>query len=87
VSERGSDLLAGRCPLAPRRARQYVRMRMHSTTTYLPYCFFGIAIVSAFCGITGVGTGEAGSRAEFLGVTALFAVLGFGLRAIGRRYR
>jgi hypothetical protein len=59
-------------------------MRMHQTTTFLPYCFFGIAIVSAFCGITGIGAGESGSRAEFLGVAAVFAALGCALLAIGR---
>jgi hypothetical protein len=60
---------------------------MHQTTTWLPYCFFGIAIVSAFCGITGIGTGQAGSGVEFLRVAAVFAALGFGLLAIGRRFR
>jgi hypothetical protein len=59
-------------------------MQMHQTTTYLPYCFFGIAIVSASCGLTGVGRGESGSRGEFLGVAAVFVALGGGLLAIGR---
>jgi hypothetical protein len=64
-----------------------MRNGWHQTTTFLPYCFFGIAIVSFFCGVTGAGTGEAGSRTEFLGVAAVMAALGVGLHAIGRRLR
>lgn len=41
---------------------------MRITTTFLPYGLLGIALVSAFIGITGIGTSPSNGRGEALGV-------------------